>query len=271
MWTRAPAGARNTTAQHQTRCQEFVGAPKCRLLQPDLDYMAPEMLRAAKCSHKSDLFSFGLILGQAYDSCRHRAPLSCKASVQGYESELKKVSRPAGHTGAGTRTGTIVAPPGRAFKCCVRAANCPHPRALTPGPVELTVEQTDNKSRSPRTLTSTHQTDRPAANFDNPEKRHNSAVQLDRRRKMQLARLVPCELRALLVEMLDNEPNLRPSANRVLQVSVALLFALHWPPAALDSPLTRTETWPGPARPDETLAGAPLGTRLPAFSSSSGP
>lgn len=57
-----------------------------------MDYLAPEIWKNAKCSHKSDMFSFGLILGQVYDFARHNAPISCKAKVENYESELKKVS-----------------------------------------------------------------------------------------------------------------------------------------------------------------------------------
>lgn len=45
--------------------------------------------------------------------------------------------------------------------------------------------------------------------------------QLDESRKKKLAQLVPFEMRAILVEMLDCEPNLRPSANYILQVSGA--------------------------------------------------
>ena len=46
-------------------------------------------------------------------------------------------------------------------------------------------------------------------------------LQLDERRKRKLGRLVPFEMRALLLEMLDCEPNLRPSANYALQVSIS--------------------------------------------------
>lgn len=109
--------------QHQTKCQEIVraatsakakhlnnvaattkkspGKKSAKLiggklaadkLQPEVSYLAPEIWRLAECSHKSDMFSFGLILGQTYDFGRHRAPLSCLNSNGDYESELKKVS-----------------------------------------------------------------------------------------------------------------------------------------------------------------------------------
>jgi serine/threonine protein kinase len=77
--------------QHQTKCQEFANKSS-PLLQPDLDYLAPEILRQSKCSHKSDLFSFGLVLGQTYDLGRHKSQISCRSQVQNYESELRKVS-----------------------------------------------------------------------------------------------------------------------------------------------------------------------------------
>ncbi|CAA3019410.1 Hypothetical predicted protein, partial [Olea europaea subsp. europaea] len=59
---------------------------------PELDYLAPEILRNSRCSHKSDLFSLGLVLGQTYDLCQHKAPISCRSQVANYERQLKKVS-----------------------------------------------------------------------------------------------------------------------------------------------------------------------------------
>lgn len=82
----------NPEMQHQTKCQEFVRQPKCLLLQPDLDYLAPEIWRHSKCSHKSDIFSLALVMGQTYDLCRHKSPISCHLLGASYEQQLKKVS-----------------------------------------------------------------------------------------------------------------------------------------------------------------------------------
>ena len=79
-------------AQHQTKCQEFCRRAKSPLLQPDIEYLAPEIWKSAKCSHKSDLFSFGLLLGQTYDLCQHRAPLNCRSRPANYEPGLRRVS-----------------------------------------------------------------------------------------------------------------------------------------------------------------------------------
>lgn len=62
-------------------------------MQPELDYLAPEIWRQAKCSHKSDLFSLGLVLAQTYDLFRHRPALNCRSEPANYEQEVKKVSR----------------------------------------------------------------------------------------------------------------------------------------------------------------------------------
>lgn len=85
------------TEQHQTKCSEFQRKPRVgAVLQPELDYLAPEIWRQAKCSHKSDLFSFGLVLVQTYDLSRHRPPINCQFEAANYEPEVKKVSkRPA--------------------------------------------------------------------------------------------------------------------------------------------------------------------------------
>lgn len=80
------------TEQHYTKCDEFVKRPKSGLAQPELDYLAPEIWTSAKCSHKSDMFSFGLILGQTYDLGRHKPPINCGQNVDSYQSELKKVN-----------------------------------------------------------------------------------------------------------------------------------------------------------------------------------
>lgn len=96
-----PAAANESVAQHQTKCQEIAELPKCPLLQPDLDYLAPEMLRNSSCSHKSDVFSFALILAQAYDLGRHKPPLGCNGSRRQYEAELGKVSGVVGVVAGG--------------------------------------------------------------------------------------------------------------------------------------------------------------------------
>ena len=46
-----------------------------------------------------------------------------------------------------------------------------------------------------------------------------AGLQLESRRKSRLSRLVPAEMRQALLEMLDTEPHLRPSASCLLQVS----------------------------------------------------
>ena len=59
-----------------------------------MNYLAPEIWKSAKCSHKSDMFSFGLLLGQTYDLWRHKPPISCRTNgIPTYEQELKKVSK----------------------------------------------------------------------------------------------------------------------------------------------------------------------------------
>ena len=60
-------------------------------MQPDFDYSAPENWRNCKCSHKSDIFSFGLIVAQTYDLCRHKSLIDCRLDTRNYEPELKKV------------------------------------------------------------------------------------------------------------------------------------------------------------------------------------
>lgn len=65
-------------------------------MQPEIDYLAPEIWKSAKCSHKSDMFSFGLILGQTYQLGSHQPPLACRGNSQNYETQLQKVSGVSG-------------------------------------------------------------------------------------------------------------------------------------------------------------------------------
>ena len=180
-WTTFLCPRTRRADQHQTKCDEFVRKPNAaansHLLQPDVDYSAPEIVQSAKCSHKSDLFSYGLLFGQVYDLCEHRAPISCKTDARNYELELKKVSRAAVFVAAKTKCVF------RLVYLCTQLEPC-HANLLL------------------------------LANLSPPK-------QLQERRKLRLAKMVPFETRAALLAMLDAEPNARPSANYVLQVSKA--------------------------------------------------
>lgn len=61
-------------------------------MQPQLDYLAPEIFRKAQCSHKSDLFSFGLIVVQTYDFGRHKKALACNSDPTLYLQQIDRVS-----------------------------------------------------------------------------------------------------------------------------------------------------------------------------------
>lgn len=118
-----PGALRRQRTLHQTKCDEYLrashtGATKTprklsiaalhnksttsvealsadaeqALLQPQLDYLAPEIWRSAKCSHKSDVFSFGLVMAQTYDLHRHRPVLACNGHASHYDAQVRKVS-----------------------------------------------------------------------------------------------------------------------------------------------------------------------------------
>lgn len=68
-------------------------------------------------------------------------------------------------------------------------------------------------------------------------------AQLNERRKRKLARLVPFEMRAVLNETLNGEPNLRPSAHYALQVSPSMLAIANANSARLTK-MTLKLSWP---------------------------
>lgn len=61
-----------------------------KMAQPDLDFMAPEMMSSFTCSPQSDMFSFGLLI---YSLFNHgKSPLEANLSPQYYMKQLDLVS-----------------------------------------------------------------------------------------------------------------------------------------------------------------------------------
>ena len=94
--------------------------------------------------------------------------------------------------------------------------------------------------------------------------RLRSLAQLYERRRRKLALLVPYEMHLALSEMLDMEPNLRPSASYALQVSLAANAAAAVTPperdAAMQSPPLLTLLHHRRRRPSNAIAGHHLPT-----------
>lgn len=75
--------------KNPVQCQAWTtNLPK--MAQPDLDFMAPEIMSSFSCSPQSDMFSFGLLI---YSLFNHgKSPLEANLSPQNYMKQLDLVS-----------------------------------------------------------------------------------------------------------------------------------------------------------------------------------
>lgn len=75
--------------QNPVQCQPWTTKlPK--MAQPDLDFVAPEIMSSFSCSPQSDMFSFGLLI---YSLFNHgKSPLEANLSPQNYMKQLDLVS-----------------------------------------------------------------------------------------------------------------------------------------------------------------------------------